>query len=105
MNLDIDDFDTTTVRRGEAANTFSALSEFADGLRQRPLDKLLLDLPGLAGLSDQKFRLASHVIRQRWWHLPSVEQDQLVLIAEEVAAGLDAETAERVRDIFRKRHP
>ena len=94
------DFDSTLIRRGTQATTFGQMADFANRLERRPLDKLLAELPGLAQLSDMKFRLARQVIRRRAGSLEGTDREQLRTLALEIARGLPAAIAERIRAIF-----
>ena len=94
------DFDSTLVRSGIHATTSSELSRFVATMEQRPLDRLLEELPGLAGLSNSKFDLARSVLRRRARDLAPVEREQLQMLAEEVAGRTDEEVAQRIRALF-----
>jgi hypothetical protein len=94
------DFDSTLIRRGTEATTFGQMADFADRLERRPLDKLLAELPGLAQLSEMKFRLARQVIRRRARDLGDVDREQLRTLALEVACSVSAAVSERIRAIF-----
>lgn len=102
MNAVVTNFDTTLVRHGVQATTMSEMQTFANSITDRPLDKLLGDLPGLAKLSEMKFILARQVLRRRVRELPEVEREQLRLFAEEVASKADDWAAERIRRIFER---
>jgi hypothetical protein len=94
------DLDSTLIRRGVQATTFTEMEEFAETVERRPLDKLLSELPGIAGLSEMKFTLARQVIRRRANYLGELHREQLRLLAEEVAAAAPEAVAVRIRDIF-----
>ena len=94
------DFDSTLIRRGNQATTFGQMADFADRLERRPLDRLLAELPGLAELSEMKFRLARQVIRRRARDLGDVDREQLRSLALEVARSVPSAIAERIRAIF-----
>ena len=94
------DLDSTLIRRGTQAATLSEMAEFVTTIEQRPLGRLLEDLPGLAALSETKFHLARKVIRRRLRGLADIEREQLGILAEEVAATVDALTADRIRGLF-----
>jgi phosphoserine phosphatase len=94
------DFDSTLIRRAVKAATFNEMAEFAATLENRPLDKLLADLPGIAGLSEMKFSLARQVIRRRSRELSAIDREQLRAFAEEIAAGAPAVVAARIRELF-----
>ncbi len=99
----VKELDTTLTLQGSHAQTFREMEDFADHVENRPLDKLLGDLNGLVRLPDTKFELARLVMRRRLRELAEVEREQLRLFAEEVAAGADAEAAERIRSVFVQR--
>ena len=94
------DFDSTLVRSGIHATTISELSRFVATMEQRPLDRLLEELPALATLSNSKFDLARSVLRRRARDLAPVEREQLQMLAQEVAGRVDEEVAERIRALF-----
>lgn len=94
------DFDSTLIRSGVRATTISELTSFVATMEKRPLDRLLEELPGLAGLSNSKFDLARSVLRRRARDLAPVEREQLQLHAEEVAGRTDDEVADRIRTLF-----
>lgn len=99
------DLDSTLVRRGQNAMTYTDMVAFAESVETRPLARLLEDLPGIAGLSDSKFRIASTVLRRRFQLESPIEQIQLRVIADEIASAVDDRTvANRIRDVFRMDH-
>jgi hypothetical protein len=97
MDLDLD---STLIRRGVSAATFTDMADFVDSIEQRPLDKLLGELPGLAQLSQTKFTLARQAIRRRARTLNLPDLEQLRLIAFEIADDSGAEVGKRIRSIF-----
>jgi hypothetical protein len=96
------DLNSTLIRRGVRATTVSDMTEFVATLEERPLDRLLADIPGLSLLSDTKFALARVVLRRRLRELPVVEREQLRLFAAEVAGGAKPDVAERIRALFER---
>ena len=100
MNAEPREADSTLIRCGTRAATFSEMAEFVETIETRPLDKLLTELPGIAGLSGSKFDLARQVVRRRANHLIAVEREQLRVMANEVAANAADDVAERIRAIF-----
>ena len=94
------DFDSTLIRRGFQAATLSEMEQFVETLQERPLDKLLAELPGLAALSEMKFNLARQVIRRRARTLARIDREQLRVHAHEVADTAGGETAEKIRAMF-----
>jgi hypothetical protein len=100
MNESVEfDPDSTLVRHGATAATFSEMARFAEEIETRPLDKLLLELPSLVMLSESKFNIARSVIRRRARELPEVEREQLQAFADE-AAEVGGPAADRIRTIF-----
>lgn len=101
MREDEFDADSTVVRAGRSAMTYSDMVAFADAIEDRPLPKLLEDLPGIAALSDSKFRIASNVLRRRFRLESPIDQIQLRVIADEIASGMeDRVVAKRIREVF-----
>ena len=94
------DFDSTLVRRGFQATTFTEVAAFAATVEDRPLDKLLSDLPEIAQLSDVKFSLARQVIRRRSKNLAHIDREQLQALAAEIAAGTPSHIAARIQNLF-----
>ena len=94
------DFDTTLVRRGTKAATFPDMNAFVRDIRERPLDKLIGDLAGLARLSDTKYMLARQIVQQRLRVLPEIEREQLCIFADEIMRAAAPEDVERIRGIF-----
>lgn len=94
------DFDSTLVRHGRDAATFDQVSAFAKEIEGRSLDKLLSDLPGLAALSEWKFRLAAHMFKRMYRELPAVEREQLRIFASEVAGRESEEIAAKIKELF-----
>jgi len=95
-----DECDSTLIRRGTHASTFTEIAQFVETIEERPLDKLLADLPRLVGLSRAKFDLARQVVRRRVNHLADIERDQLRVLANEVASNSAEDVALRIRNIF-----
>ena len=94
------DLDSTLIRRGVNASTFSEMAEFAETVERRPIEKLLCELPGIAALSEMKFTLARQVIRRRARFLGQRHVDQLREMAEEIARDTPTDLASRIRDLF-----
>jgi hypothetical protein len=100
-----EEFASTLVRRGKDAMTYSDMVAFAESVETRPLSKVLEDLPGIAALSDSKFRIASTVLRRRFQLESPIEQIQLRVIADEIASATDDRiVANRIRDVFQMNH-
>ncbi|HEX6086704.1 MAG TPA: hypothetical protein VF266_19390 [Thermoanaerobaculia bacterium] len=96
----VTDFDSTLIRRGVSAATLSDMADFVETIQQRPLDKLLGELPGLAALSQTKFSLARQVIRRRAKSLERPDYEQLRVVAFEIADDAGHEVGERIRSLF-----
>ncbi|HVG24085.1 MAG TPA: hypothetical protein VND45_08035 [Thermoanaerobaculia bacterium] len=96
----VTDFDSTLIRRGVSAATLTDMADFVETIQQRPLDKLLGELPGLASLSQTKFSLARQVIRRRAKSLDRFDFEQLRVMADEVARTVGSEVGERIRSLF-----
>jgi hypothetical protein len=95
------DADSTLIRRALDAVTYSDMVTFVRTLEERPVMKLLDELPDLARLSATKFDLAMKTLRRRFHTHPPIEQVQLQVYANEVAECIDEpEVAQRVRAIF-----
>lgn len=94
------DFDSTLIRHGVQATTISEMTRFVATVEQRPLDKLLADLPGFAVFSETKFSLARAVLRRRVKDLDPVDREQLRVLAREIADKADFDVAERIRSLF-----
>jgi hypothetical protein len=94
------DLDSTLVRRGSNAATLTEMATFVEMIEERPVDKLLAELPGIARLSETKFSLARMVIRRRARKLPAPDLQQLQAFAYEVADDAGGEVGERIRSLF-----
>src|SRR5688572_26981988 len=98
---EIMDFDSTLIRRAKHVSTFKDVAEFRDTLEQRPIAKLLGELPALAKISQTQFILATTVIRRRYEEQPTAEQFELQSVGLEIAADvLDADTSAKIRSVF-----
>jgi len=62
---DDEDSESTIVRHGKAAFSFSEMGRFVRELEARPLDRLLEDLAGLLELPDAKYALVSLAVGKR----------------------------------------
>ena len=97
-----DETNSTLIRAGSDAATFREMVEYATLLEQRPLTKLLAELPALAHLSQAKFDLTTQVLRRRFRKEGDAERQQLETFAEEIAAGVEeSEVADRIRHVFK----
>lgn len=93
--------DSTLIRRAVDATTYGEMVTFVKTLEERPVMKLLDELPDLARLSSAKFDLAMKTLRRRFRAHPPIEQVQLQVYASEVAECIDEpDVADRVRSIF-----
>jgi hypothetical protein len=105
VNEQQSNLDSTLIRRGKKAMTYSDMVEFAESVETRPLSKLLEELPAIASFSDSKFRIASTVLRRRFQLESPIEQIQLRVIADEIASAIDDRAvANRIRDVFQIAH-
>jgi hypothetical protein len=94
------DFDSTLIRRGLQATTITEMTHFVATMEERPLDKLLGDLPGFALFSETKFSLARAVLRRRIKDLDAVAREQLRVLAHEIADQAESDVAGRIRGLF-----
>lgn len=95
------DFDSTLIRHGNEAATFREMVEYAELLEERPLSKLLDELPALALLSSAKFELTLNVLRRRFRGEPTAEREQLRTHAMGIASGVaDVAARYRIEKIF-----
>ncbi len=95
------DLDTTLLRRGREATSYSDMVVFAETVETRPMIKLLEELPGIASLSETKFHLATTILRRRFRGESPIDQLQLRIIADEIAGTSgDDELARRIRSMF-----
>ena len=62
---DEDDSESTIVRHGKAAFSFSEMGRFVRELEARPLERLVADLPGLLELPEAKYALVSLAVGKR----------------------------------------
>jgi hypothetical protein len=62
---DRDDAESTLVRAGKGALTFTEMAAFVRDLEARPTARLLVDLPGLMALPEAKYGLVLMVLRRR----------------------------------------
>jgi hypothetical protein len=60
-----DDPESTLVRAGKGALTFTEMAAFVRDLEARPTDRLLADLPGLMTLPETRYGLVLMVLRRR----------------------------------------
>lgn len=65
MSTHEDDSESTIVRHGKAAFSFTEMGRFVRELEARPLDRLVADLPGLLELPDAKYALVSLAVGKR----------------------------------------
>jgi len=97
----MEDFDSTLVRRGRQAASFSDMVEFAKDVHERPLAKLFEELPHIARLSDTKFHLATNILRNRFRAQSGLDQLELQKIGSEIADRVSNDwVADRIRAIF-----
>lgn len=74
---------------------------FAQSVHERPMDKLLEELPQIARLSDTKFNLATKVLRRRFSTEMDEERQKLRAIGNDIADSSSNDwVADRIRAIF-----
>jgi hypothetical protein len=99
--MQADDNDSTLVRRGRDAVTFTEMAAFVRTLEDRPIPTLLGELPEIARLSEPKFTLAMKILRKRFENEHVSDQQQLRVCADEVASRVpELPIALRIRRIF-----
>ncbi|HUP46163.1 MAG TPA: hypothetical protein VM779_11695 [Thermoanaerobaculia bacterium] len=97
----MNDLESTLIRRGRRATTFSDMVEFTQSVHQQPFEMVLKELPALASLSDTKFNLATKVLRRRFRTERGVDQVRMRAEAEQIARSVSSTfTANRIRSIF-----
>lgn len=97
----MEDFDSTLIRRGRQAASFSDMVEFAKNVHERPLSKLFEELPQIARLSDTKFHLATNILRNRFRSQSGLDEGELRRIGSEIADRASNDwVADRIRAIF-----
>ncbi len=62
---DPDDSDSTLVRSGKFALSYTEMQAFVKDIETRPTDRLIGDLPGLMALHDAKYQLVVMVLRKK----------------------------------------
>ncbi|MBK5257962.1 MAG: hypothetical protein JJE51_00065 [Thermoanaerobaculia bacterium] len=101
MHTELNEFDSTLIRRGRSALSFADMVAFAQTVHDRPIDKLLEELPQIARLSDTKFNLATKVLRRRFCSEGGDDQIKLRVIGNDIAANSSSIwVADRIRSIF-----
>ena len=102
VNPDIEDVDSTLIRRGRQASSLSDMVEFAKSVHERPLAKVVEELPQIARLSDTKFNVATKILRQRFDAQSSEEKSVLRRIGQDIADSVSSDwVADRIRSIFK----
>jgi hypothetical protein len=101
MSPMMEEFDSTLIRRGKDATTFSEMAEFARTVHERPLATLIEELPQIARLSETKFHLAANILKNRFRAQSSSDQIELRRLGFQVANRTSAlSVADRIRSIF-----
>jgi hypothetical protein len=101
MDTPRDDFDSTLIRHGNEAATFHEMVEFAELLEERPISKLLEELPSLARLSTAKFNLTMQVLRRRFRGEVEADRETLRAFALEIASAVEDEQVRlRIQQLF-----
>ena len=95
------DVASSVVIRGIDAQTFSEMESFVKDLETRTTERLLRDLPQLAGLSATKMSLVSYVIAGKY-RAADAQQKKAIRdgLAATVAALPEGERRERVAAIL-----
>ncbi len=62
---DRDESDSTLVRSGKLALTYTEMAAFVKDIEVRPTARLISDLPGLMALPDGKYQLVVMVLRKK----------------------------------------
>ena len=93
---DTPSFDSTLIRRGAEASTFTEISAFAQMIEERPITTLLDDLAGIEFLSETKFQVARRTLQRR---LKAMEPPELALVKAHLGAleRTDPGAASRLR--------
>jgi len=60
-----EDADSTLVRSGKSALTFTEMTAFVKDIESRPPERLARDLPGLMALPEAKYSLVVMVLRKK----------------------------------------
>lgn len=95
------EFDSTLIRHGRDAVTYTDMREFARDIETRPIVKLLQEIPALAAFAGGKFSLAKMILHRRFRNESPLDQLQLQSLIEEIASNvLDPDVAARVLTIF-----
>lgn len=87
---------SSVVIRGLDATTFEQMEDFVDDLQQRPLDRLLQDLPRLARLSSTKFALVSYVMKRKFEAAAPVERERMRETISAATTGVEDDARERL---------
>src|SRR5262245_12667311 len=88
------DAGSTLVQSGLSAMTFSEMASFVHDIEERPLPRLVADLPGLLALPDAKYQLVQMVLRKRTKD-GAPEREPLLARLRELAASADATDSAR----------
>lgn len=95
-----DPIESTIVRRGRQAVSYTDMVSFVAALESRPLDTLINELDDFAQLPEQKFLLAATTMRRRFRNEPPLIQIQLFDAANRAAQRVtDPSIAQRIREI------
>lgn len=92
---------SSVVIRGLDAQTFSEMESFVKDLESRTTERLLRDLPQLAGLSATKTSLVSYVIAAKYRAADAQQKKEMRdAVAATMASLSDEERRERVAAIL-----
>jgi hypothetical protein len=88
------DSGSTLVHRGLSAMTFSEMASFVHDIEERPLARLVSDLPGLLALTDAKYQLVQMVLRKKTKE-GAPEREPLLARLRELASDADETVSAR----------
>lgn len=86
---------SSVVIKGIDARTFTEMEGFVKDLEARPVERLLRDLPELAGLSATKVSLVSYVIAGKY---RAAEPEERMKMRDSVAATFEALPEGEIRE-------
>ena len=88
------DSGSTLVQSGLSAMTFSEMASFVHDIEERPLPRLVSDLPGLLALPDAKYQLVQMVLRKKTKE-GAPEREALLTRLRELASSADESVSAR----------
>jgi hypothetical protein len=93
------DAGSTLVHRGKSALTYTEMASFVRDIEQRPLSRLLSDLPGLMVLPDLKYQLVVMVLRKKVKE-GSADREPILERVRALQAGADDPTVRKRAEAF-----